>query len=355
LYKGADNSGIIIAAAGVSVFVLRRLIMGRTGHQSSQGTVIVALNFNSQSKVLVDTAVGMCQRSGWGLRLLHVVTPPPSVVWYGEITPGLRLADLAEAELEISKNEAKFKLEQIAKGVPANIDVSVSVVADDVAEGVLTETKSKEAKLLVCGSIGGSYRFVPKSMSTLLSLMAQAPIPVLVLNDAAPHAFPQDRLKIIVLDDLSEETAHIFHGNFKFLSHVKEIDVLHVHVSGLNKATLAAALTAANAASRNGVNLEVEVDDLFSSMQDKAIKRLQERSADLRTDSENRKIHYKTQIEYGNIHDAIDRLTKAFQPDILCFGKHSSIRHKPFALGQVPYSSMLANKLPVLILSGEGC
>jgi nucleotide-binding universal stress UspA family protein len=323
------------------------------GSNGPQGTVLVAVNFNEQSKTLVETAVAICERSGLGIRLLHVLAPPPPAVWYGEITAGLKLADLAEAELEISRNEALFQLEQLAKNVPSGLDIGFSIITDNIDEGILTEAKNKNAKLLICGSAGSSYRFVPKSMSTVLSLMANAPIPVLVLNESSPHPFPQHRLKLLVLDDLSEETAHLFRGNFRFLKDVQEIAVLHVHISGLSRTSLAAALTAANVAGRNGVNLESEVGDLFTIIQDKSLTRLRDRSTYLRHSAEGGKIRYEAKVEYGNLHEVIDHLIDSFQPDILCFGKHKSFHRKPFAIGQLAYSSMLAYKLPIMVLGGD--
>lgn len=321
---------------------------------TKRGSVIVAVSFNEHTKALIETAVDVCRRSDLGLRLLHVLVPPPPAIWYGEVTGGLRLADVAEAEFEISKNEALFQLEQLAKEIPAGIEVAVSVMTDEVADGLFSEVRTSDAQLIICGCVGGSYRFVPKSLSNVLSIMAYSPVPVLVLNESAPHPFPSERLRMLVLDDLSEETGHVFAGSFKFLSRMQGIDILHMHVSGLNRASLAAGLTAANAAGRNGINIENEVDDIFSVLQDKLVARLTERSKPLRKSLESHQLNYTSRIEYGNINEAVERTIWSFRPDVLCFGKHRGIHHKPFGIGQVPYSSMLKYTLPLMVMSGEG-
>lgn len=113
---------------------------------TKRGSVIVAVSFNEHTKALIETAVDVCRRSDLGLRLLRVWCRPPPAIWYGEVTGGLRLADVAEAEFEISKNEALFQLEQLAKEIPAGIEVAVSVMTDEVADGLFSEVRTSDAR-----------------------------------------------------------------------------------------------------------------------------------------------------------------------------------------------------------------
>jgi nucleotide-binding universal stress UspA family protein len=316
-------------------------------------SLVVAVSFDDQTESLVQSAVKLCERTGWELCLAHVSDVAEHAIWPGEIYGSFTVSDLMLAGAEASRADFQSRLELLASSCSKKIKVHAVAEIGETVSSLLSIAEHQNAQLILCGATKGKYWYVPKFFSHVLSLMAESPIPVLVVNEGSQIDWDAAEFKIAILDDLDDRSAKSFQHGYEMMKELSTqvpINILHSHVSGIDKQTLSISLKSAVASSVAGSLTDQNVDDIFESLEKKSQNRLLERAKSFTSANENKQqVHYESQVLYGSVGESIDSIKKYFNPQILCFGKHHNIHKKPFGIGRVAYSSMLEQKLPVLV------
>ncbi|MEZ4743153.1 MAG: universal stress protein [Bdellovibrionota bacterium] len=321
---------------------------------SENGSVIVAVCFDNQTEKLVDAAVQICRLTKQDLCMVNVLVPSSTVIWNGEIYGGITADDLLQANDSMLRESSEAQLLELSTRIPDDVNWRVSAMVGDPVSMILAESKKYSGKMIVSGSGKGKHWLIPKSMSTVLSLMAEAHVPVLVINEQAELELPEggQGFKILIMDDLSDASKHAIEGVFASLAEFAGSQVCHTHVSGLTKDALGAAIVSASAAVRSGVVSDLEKDDVFKAIEEKGLERLRDRVGPGFRDIFNEKNgRYLPKMLYGNVSEALKAVIEEFDPHVICFGKHSSFhKGRPFAIGQVAYGTMLGQSKPILVM-----
>jgi nucleotide-binding universal stress UspA family protein len=258
------------------------------------------------------------------------------------------MGGLVSAVEDETMDIAHNRLKDIVKANLGTTTVGTHVLLGYPAESIRAHAVTIGAELIVLGGAADDYRYVPRGLSTVLGLMADAPCPVLVLPRGNTGSWSNKTLKAILADDLQPESDNGVFVAYEWVAALGHTELNHVHVNQLSKEDLQDALTAAAAAAHTpegALNLDTVWTAAMKSVEEKLVSRAPGRKHLV----EARGGSVKTTLLQGDPVDTILKLADEIKADLMIFGRHRTWRRKPFAVGQLPFHSMLRSRRPVLI------
>ena len=110
------------------------------------------------------------------------------------------------------------------------------VISKSIPEAIVNDASRSSADLIVCGVANVSHKFLPKGLSTVLSLMANAPIPVIAFPPGASfQKSNEDAFRIILADDLEDAGASAAKFGIEWAKSIGKSSIYHVHVNTSRK------------------------------------------------------------------------------------------------------------------------
>ena len=225
--------------------------------------LLVAVNFNSHAKRLVQSGVDLCQRGGMSLCLAHIVESDlhAFLQYGGNLLPHVKPDFLATIQNE-SVRKAESQLKELAQDVKG-VEVEYSVHADTVGRGLVHAIKETRASIALVGSAKGAHKALLRGFSSALALMNSSPVPVMVFPGDSIPDFSKEKLSFLIADDLRNETASATELAYKIANRLNASEVLHLHVSTMTKDVFKAVIDSAFAAARN--RGEYSANDLWDA------------------------------------------------------------------------------------------
>ena len=310
-------------------------------------SVMVAVNFNRDPRHLVETAINLCKRTGLGLHLTHIVEP-----WVGLIETGLMpYPDLSSSIDAEALEKAKRDLAELAESLPGQVGVTFNARLGRVVDALIEESQAVQAALVLIGTSPSLTKFVPKGLSSALSMLGNSRVPVLALPYSKSIDFAAADLGILVCDNLAEEGASAFDWAVD-LAYATEGTLHHLHVNSLDASYIESALTMAAASTYRQINPPLTTENFLTSLTSLIEGRMQERGRRHRSKQEFTELKYEPYIVTGDVQEAmanfIDERKESI--DLIVFGQHQTLHRKPFLIGQVPFRRMLAQDHPILVV-----
>ena len=312
--------------------------------------VTVAVAFDHHTIPLTTFAARLCEKLSKDLCLMHVVEPwldSPHSVPRGENDP---LWNVSQAVEKNAYELAERKLNELASEISPRVRVVKHVLRGKPVPLLMQEAFNIGSMMLVVGADVESLKYLPKGLSTALSLMASASVPVLVADGSLLHEILDDRLDILVADDLSEDAENALEFGFDLAIGQGKATLHHVHINGLTFDSLRSGLLSAAATSHSIGNDEKTTEIVFDSMIKGFEAQLEQRGGNERDYLENGGGSYKPKVLTGNVAKKILEEIQTVNPAILVFGRHQAVHRQPFFMGRVPFKTMLASKIPVVIV-----
>ena len=316
--------------------------------------VSVSLNFNAQTDTLVDKAVQYCLRTGSSLRLVHVCEPYSASAWSTMMAGEMVLTDMLDIALEKAKAAAAAKLFDISRRFDGKLPMTSAILIGLAAEMIIADAQANNVSLIMVGASQQSHRFIPRGMSVALSLMGNSPIPVMVLTEGETLNFSKDRLKLLISDDLREQSRSAVTGACDLAFALGRADVKHFHVNGITVDTLRAALEFATTASHSSSGAAFSAESVHQT----TVKQLEQKLASRAGDSVKNLLaigaKYENELVTApSVTESVGKLAADWDADIICFGRHHTVHRKPFLIGQLPFYSMLSIKRPLVIFPDD--
>ena len=315
--------------------------------------ITVAVAFDSHTMALTELASNLCIATGKKLCLLHVVEPwadhPHSKV-FGEVD---NLWNVTQAVETNARELALSRLGEVALAVPPEIAVKKIVVAGKSVDMICKEVESIGSCLLLVGGRHSTMKFLPKGLSTALSLMVASPVPLLVIDTAKDFKFDANGMRFLLSDDLSEHSETAVEFTFDLAAALRGSEIHHVHVNGLSFESLEAGLNTAAATSHTPLNSSASIDDVYNALLNSIDKKMNARTLDQKDYLEAAGGVYASQVTTGNVSEEIQKVAERIKPDITVFGRHHTLHTKPFFIGRVPFRSMLNQSGPILIVPND--
>jgi nucleotide-binding universal stress UspA family protein len=204
--------------------------------------------------------------------------------------------------------------------------------------------------VLLVGADVDSLKYLPKGLSTALALMASSPVPVLVADTKSLNTPLQDGPTIMIADDLSEDAENALEFAFDLAIGHGKATLHHIHVNGLTFDALRSGLLTASATSHSFVGDQTSTEIVFDSLVRSLEDQLERRCQSEREYLENGGGSYEARVLTGNAAKKIIEETGRISPSMLVFGRHHSVHRQPFFIGRVPFKTMLASHIPVVVV-----
>jgi nucleotide-binding universal stress UspA family protein len=313
-----------------------------------KGKILVPVNLDESSGPLLKAAGQLSKRTGLSLSIVHVSEYWVGRTWPTEMMLGGPMGGLVSAVEEETMDVALSKLKSLVQTHLAGLTASTDVLLGYPAESIRAHAVTIGAELIVLGGAADDYKYVPRGLSTVLGLMADAPCPVLVLPRGNMGAWDKKPLKAVLADDLQRDSDNSVLVAYEWVSALGDTELTHVHVNQLSKDDLKDALTSAAAASHTPEGA-LDLNTVWTAAMKSVETKLAERAPGRKHLVEARGGKVKTLLLQGEPVESILKLAEDNKADLMIFGRHRTWRRKPFAVGQLPFHSMLRSRRPVLI------
>lgn len=302
--------------------------------------VVAAIDFDASLANVVSVASDIARRSKAKLILVHAVRE-----WGGYMTSSIEgnmnmpLGDIMSANLQAEMEDAKQQLNEIAAPLRNDITIETRVVAGLPNRVIAAEAILSQSQVLVIGSPTESWRRKEHRLTTLLSILDEAPCPVLVVGSGKLEKKIES---VAIADDLTPWSLPAVRNGFYFAEAIEAPHVFHVHVNPLHRDRFAEALR--RYASRHGTHVRAEAAaDFFKDLDHDISQQLRERAGEETVWYPNREGHYTASVLHGPVLDTIEEAISAergWNAGLVVFGQHRSFHRRPFRAGNVPFSEM---------------
>jgi nucleotide-binding universal stress UspA family protein len=314
--------------------------------------VVVAIGNEQQAGATLEAAVSLCRRTGMSLRLVHVVEPT-----FAGSFASHPFGDFVSMEaLEKTHEEGLLAAESRLKELVHRTDVAgttTNVVAGRPAEGVIADAIASRATLIMAGTGRAGHRFIFKGFSTAVSLMAQAPIPVLIVPTGVTLDFGREGLRFLLADDLREQSDGAGLAAFALAALCPRSELLHVHVDPLSGDHLIRLLgSTMNRLPRDA--RDIGPTDLLEQAHRHVEGQLAARAKGRREVLEAQGGRYQAAPLTGDAVEVLEQAIGKWCPDVIVFGRHQTIHRRPFLLGRIPFRAMLSAQRAVMGCRAKG-
>ena len=315
--------------------------------------ITVAVKFDQHAVPLTRSAIELCQRTGKRLNLLHVVEPWLDHSHSKPFENSSPLWDAMQAVEMSARDLAGRNLDELARMAPETMSVAKSVVVGKPAETIGAEAARASSALLVVGGAADAKRNLFSGLSTAVSLMVTAPLPVLVIDTRLTPGLPRSGIRMLVADDLSRESEAAVCFAFDMACAYERATLHHVHVNSLTRESLRSGLEVAEAASRTLGTPTRSTDDVYRALNANLKDQLAGRAANYRDYLEEAGGTYVSAVEVGGVQKELATYVERAEPDILVFGRHKTVHTRPFFLGRLPFGAMLSHRRPIIVVPNE--
>jgi nucleotide-binding universal stress UspA family protein len=314
-----------------------------------------------ETAVLIIAAQAFAKRLNANLCLLSVLEENfldlggavpwlPSINWRNMRADTLVHLARQEAQDRMQGHLDHFADDLRKRGLAVNSKI---VTAKYAAEGVLAEAAISKPGLIMVSSGMKADGYFTRGISTPLGIMAEAQVPVMVLNSSCKADFSKSRLRILIADDLRDETSRAMSGALEWAITLGEVDALHAHIEELTADQLRRILGQTALQIRSPADHEKLATDLIRSVETIFMNRLSERLPHAESQLKIAGGSYRSELRRSPfVRDEIERIAVEFGADILIFGRHQKVHRRPFLVGRVTYQSMLSKQYGVLVFPG---
>ena len=315
-----------------------------------KGVVVCAISFDEEVDAFAHSALGLAERFDMELRFVNVLEAFATDPWVLDMpTNYVALPLYRETQAKLI-GERRALLRALIDRLGASARIMGEVVSGDTADAIIAYAKLHRANLIVTTAGPRNYRFVPTALSTSMTLMAEAPLPVLIMSQERRVDFKAPSFRLMLADDLEPSTSEAARRTFELAAHLDGSVVRHLHVHGdfrelirdswLDWTSRYPALTS------GAESPEALLDAEYHARLDK----LAAQGLPYRDRAIEAGVTVQTDVRLGRVQEQIDDAIKEFDPHLLVFGRHRLFRTRPFLMGRMPTHAMLAGRRSVLLV-----
>lgn len=315
-----------------------------------KGTVVVALGFDERTPDLVSSAQVLSQKFGMAIHFVHAIEPPVYDVMAIETPAVVALPLVVQEELARVTREREEKMNAVIRGCSqSGFVVSGLCIEGDSVRTIINEAIRQRANLILTANNLRSDGFFPIGLSTSLSLLHDAPLPVLVLGKTK-LSFSTQPFKILIADDLTDGSLEAAQKAYEMASLVPGSKVRQVHVHGDLRESLRDAWRDLRGKLPFLESSESNPDSLWVQEYEARLAQLRQHGMPWRRRAEDQGVSIENDVRCGSIEKELTHSIDDFKPDIVCFGRHRLLKARPFLVGRVPGRVMLKEQRTVLLV-----
>ncbi len=315
-----------------------------------RGVLVAAVAFDDQTEHLTRTVVSLAERFDMEARFVNVIDAMNADPWLMEMPTHYMALPLYRETQDKMILERRKLLSEVVSSTRLHARAHGEVISGDPAEAVVAYARLHRANMIVTACSSSSYRMIPKGFSTALSLMADAPLPVLVTSRERPLDFRSASLSILFCDDLQPSTHEAALRCFELAWRLGRSRVRQVHVHGDFREMVKDSWSDM-AAHNPALAREHDSPESFLSREyEERLSTLKGRGMPYRQRAEDAGVKIEVDVRTGKVHDEIHEATLAADPDLLVFGRHKFFRARPFLVGRMSFRAMLHEQRSVLMV-----
>lgn len=315
---------------------------------SALATVTVAVSLDEHSEALVRIGARLAKRLGKQLCLLHIVEPwaeLPVSQAFGKASP---LWNVVQAVGEGIHERAEAAVADLAKR--ADVQARIVVVSGKPKDCLGPEALEIGSCLLLVGYTGRATPLLPRGLSTVLSLMATTPVPLLVIDPTTHTEFPPEELRVLLADDLGDKGDAVALLAFDLAARFGKTWVHHVHINGLTREVLDAGIACASAAAHTQLPVSASAADVHALLRAQLARCMEARFEAYATEFTSRSCRYTSEIVEGGVKSGLSEVIEAVKPHVTVFGRHRSVHDQHTALARLPARSVLNESHAVIVV-----
>jgi nucleotide-binding universal stress UspA family protein len=317
--------------------------------------IVAGVKFDGNTLQNLQGALDLAKHTHMTLRLVHVIEK-----WQehlpGCYTPGSYFATKVSAINEDSCiKDAKAKLAELRTMIPADITVEENIIFGSVAESLICDAVSCKAALIMCSFEPSPEKHQARGLSTIVSLLANAGVPILALPRHRRLDYQKAHFKIVACDSLLDDCAQAMSTACEFGMDIGNSQIIHLHIHRRSKEELAEW----GEQIRNMLDsYQIDVPDEFAG------ENIIEKTHKKITHQLNQRIgmlksliplkpdcSYSQQVLFGDLFEEFLGLVRTEDPDLIAFGRHQRFHLKAFTKGSMPSYAMLGLDRPILTVA----
>jgi nucleotide-binding universal stress UspA family protein len=285
--------------------------------------------------------------------VVHACMPWAGGMWVYAF-PGVGNAYEMQALYEKACTEgADLELRQQLNNLAGEAEVDHETVIAVPAQGLLQVAERTHASLIVCEAHHSSYRLMPRSVSTIVTLLAGTKIPLLIMPHDKNDDFQKGHLRIAVCDDLRSSSRHALAIASELGCAGTGNQIQQIHCSDLNPVDFESFSRSYAYVNRDRLELTEALptfQELLTTTELKIAEHMQDRMAPFKPLLERNKCALEKVVLFGDVEDELSKYLRRSDADVIVFGKHQMFHENILHLGSLSLTSMLQFHKPVLIV-----
>jgi len=301
------------------------------------GLLVAGVALNASSQDFARCLNQVAKRLSCKVDLIFVVEPLNDYYLTSIYGVGSGQSELVyEIENErVKTNESQLK--DYASLFDSGIVRKFKVLVGNVETALVDYAQEEKANAIVCGASVSSYKFIPSSLSVVLSLIKNTFLPLIVIPKKCTVSHLK-QLSFMLTDNLGDSSKDAIVFCHRLQRAYPDCLVHHVHII------------------KNMIDFSNDFEvEAFGSVPDanfvlsEVRQKMQVRFGFL-DELAKPESRYNQQVGYGEIasgiFDAIDEL----DPDFVIYGRHQTWHSKPLSFGSMPWANILQTTRPIIIV-----
>lgn len=311
--------------------------------------ITVAVDFSEYTRLLVAIAENLALQSGASLQLVYVVEPWDQHGLARLLAQDDRVVNMVQSADAYSYDRMEKLMVDLANEINPKISVVPTLRQGNAPDVIIAAALEYGSDLIVAGVQGDMPHLYPKNLSTALALMTDSPLPIMAVPHNAVLRRDRHEIKLLICDDLTQNSAFAIHSAFEFAQELKNSEVFHLHVTQLNPQMLDAAIEQVTVKSQGTIDPGLDGNTVFAL----AERALQDRLRERVPENMHFQKGYFPLLREGSLEMFITQIIHDQNIDLLLFGQHQSIHFDPLYVGHMPFTSMVNHHIPVVIFPRE--
>lgn len=297
-------------------------------------------------------ASDFAHRFNFDLRLVHALDLLRFRPWLVDVGERLELSDLERLTTEAARHEAEAALEEVARRLRQNDDVSIAAIdagGMTVADALASAAAAGDAVMIVAGALTARPRLLQSGLTTLFGLVSRSPLPVLVLGEESAVDFSRSEMRILLADDLSPDCDEAVRTAFALATAAGTARLVHVHVLG-KPAEHSETLRRVQSLLARVLERDIEHDEVVEGILAKRRAQLAARAETYLTELRAAGGSYETRLVTGSPAERLADVAAEVDADLVIVGRHRSVHLHPLSMGQVPLVELLGLRAATIVV-----
>lgn len=322
-------------------------------HLSPNAKIVVGVEDPGSAVDLTRRVIPLAHKLDMKISVVHACVPWAGGMWIYAF-PGVGNAYEMQALYEKASREgAELELKQQLNMLGANSDIDHETVIAEPAAGLIQAAERQHASMIVCEAHHASYRLLPRSVSTIVSLLASTKLPLLIMPNQRADDFQKGSLRIAVCDDLRSSSRHALAVASEVGSAGKGNRILQLHCSDLNPVDFESFSRSYAYVNRERLELSEALptyQEMLAITEQKLNSQMKERIEPFKQMLERANCSVEQSVLFGDVEDELSKALKRSEIDLIVFGKHQTFHDSVFNLGSLSLTAMLQFHKPILIV-----